>query len=270
LPLIRADVSQLRQIFMNLILNAADAIGQSPGVITLATQALDCDQDYLDGVGPTEALKPGRYVCVDVTDTGCGMSDEVRGKIFDPFFSTKTSSRGLGLAAVRGIVHNHGGCIRVYSEVGKGTTFKLLFPVPAVMEPLPSVAPAAVHPWQGHGLVLLVDDEQSLRRLGRRMLARLGFETIVASHGAEAIDIFHQHRGEIRYVLLDWTMPEMGGHETIRRLRAIDPGIRVVLTSGHAPEEVIRGLLREPFTAFVRKPYYLAELAQAFQAASGG
>jgi two-component system, cell cycle sensor histidine kinase and response regulator CckA len=268
LPQIQADVSQLRQVFMNLILNASDAIGQSPGIITLATHAMACDGDYLEGIGVGEELKPGRYVCVEVTDTGCGMSEEVRERIFDPFFSTKTASRGLGLAAVRGIVHNHGGGIRVYSELGNGTTFKLLFPVPEALEPVQPAAPM-VKPWRGHGLVLLVDDEDALRRLGRRMLARLGFETIAASNGIEALELFKQHRPRIRYVLLDWTMPEMGGNETFVELRRLDPNVRVVVTSGHAPEDIMRRLTSKPVPAFVRKPYVIAELAEAFQATSG-
>jgi two-component system, cell cycle sensor histidine kinase and response regulator CckA len=267
LPKIHADVSQLRQVMMNLIINASDAIGDAPGVITLSTSAMDCDQEYLEGAGIVEPLKPGRYVCVEVTDTGCGMSQDVRQKIFDPFFSTKTQSRGLGLAAVRGIVNNHGGGIRVYSELGKGTTFKLLFPVPDALESLQPAA-AASAAWQGHGLVLLVDDEEPLRVLGRRMLARLGFETIVAANGAEALELFKQHRDSIRYVLLDWTMPEKGGSETFSELRQLDPNVRVILTSGHAPEDVMRRLVGKPVTSFVRKPYNLAELSEAFQAAS--
>jgi two-component system cell cycle sensor histidine kinase/response regulator CckA len=267
LPKIPADVSQLRQVMMNLILNASDAIGDAPGVITLATTVMDCDQEYLDNAGIVEPLKPGRYVCVEVTDTGCGMTEDIRQKIFDPFFSTKTASRGLGLAAVRGIVHNHGGGIRVYSELGKGTTFKLLFPVLQVIQSLLPAAPAS-SAWQGHGVVLLVDDEVALRNLGRRMLARLGFETIVAANGVEALALFRQHRDRIRYVLLDWTMPEMDGSETFSELRQIDPNVRVILTSGHAPEDVMRRLVGKPVTAFVRKPYNVAELSDAFQAAS--
>lgn len=267
LPLIQADVSQLRQVMMNLIINASDAIGDSPGVITLTANAMDCDEEYLDGAGVADPLKPGRYVCVEVSDTGCGMTPEVRQRIFDPFFSTKTASRGLGLAAVRGIVHNHGGGIRVYSELGKGTTFKLLFPVPARIEPAQQVNPAPTA-WQGHGLVLLVDDEEALRTLGGRMLARLGFETLEAANGAEALQLFSQHRDRIKYVLLDWTMPEMGGGEAFTELRRLDPNVRVILTSGHAPEDVMRRLTGKPVTAFVRKPYNLAELREAFQAAS--
>jgi two-component system, cell cycle sensor histidine kinase and response regulator CckA len=268
LPEIQADVSQLRQVFMNLIINASDAIGQAPGVITLTTNVMVCDREYLDGVSTVDKLPPGQYVCVEVTDTGCGMSEEVREKIFDPFFSTKTSSRGLGLAAVRGIVRNHGGGIRLYSELGKGTTFKLLFPVPNVVETHSRTEPTATA-WQGQGLVLLVDDEAALRTLGSRMLLRLGFETLTAGNGSEALELFKVHRDRIRYVLLDWTMPEMGGSETFVELRRIDSNVRVILTSGHAPEEIMRRLTGKPVTAFVRKPYNLAELTEAFRAASG-
>jgi two-component system cell cycle sensor histidine kinase/response regulator CckA len=267
LPQIMADRSQLQQVFMNLIINASDAIGEAPGVITLAVNAMSCDRDYLDAVAYGEGLQPGRYVFAEVTDTGCGMTGEIRERIFDPFFSTKTMGRGLGLAAVRGIIRGHGGGIKVYSEAGKGTTFKLLFPVPRSLDAVVMPQPATT-PWRGEGVVLLVDDEEALRRLGRRMLLRLGFEPMVASNGSEAVHMYQAHRDIIRYVLLDWTMPEMSGGDTFVELRRIDPNVRVILTSGHAPEDVMRRLAGKPVTAFVRKPYNLEELMAAFRNAS--
>jgi CheY-like chemotaxis protein len=253
---------------MNLIINASDAIGASPGVISITTSTLDCDEEYLDGLDSAQPLAPGRYVSVEVSDSGCGMDAAVLGRIFEPFFSTKTASRGLGLAAVRGIVHKHGGGIRVYSEPGKGTTFRLLFPVPRALAPAPSESRSA-RLWRGSGLVLLVDDEEALRVLGSRMLRRLGFDTLVASNGAEALALFKDHGPRIAYVLLDWTMPEMGGAEALRELRRLDPDVRVVLASGHAPDDILQRAGVGRVLALVRKPYNLDELTRAFQQASG-
>lgn len=211
-----------------------------------------------------EPLEPGRYVSIEVSDTGCGMDAATRQKIFDPFFSTKVSGRGLGLAAVRGIVGNHKGGIRVYSELKKGTTFRLLFPVPHTLDPaLPERS--TVRTWQGKGVVLVIDDEAPLRRLGKRMLARLGFETILAENGVQGVALFRENQEKIQYVLLDWTMPEMGGGETLRELRRIDPHVRVILTSGHAPDDILRQVGVGRVSALVRKPYNQEELALAFQ-----
>ena len=267
LPRINADVSQLRQVFMNLIINASDAIGQAPGVITLSTSTLTCDREYLESADIKDRLEPGLYVCVEVADTGCGMDESVRRRIFDPFFSTKTSSRGLGLAAVRGILSKHRGGIRVYSEPGKGTTFRLLFPVPDVLhtESTPGVSATK---WQGSGVVLLVDDEALLLSVGVRMLRHLGFEALTASSGLQALDVFKKHREEIRIVVLDWTMPEMDGAETLAQMRRLDAAVPVIIVSGHAPDDLQRRLSGRRVAAIVRKPYNLDEILAAMQMAS--
>jgi CheY-like chemotaxis protein len=268
LPIINADVSQLRQVFMNLIINASDAIGQAPGVITLSTGVMTCDREYLVTVDIKDRLEPGRYVCVEVADTGCGMDESVRTRIFDPFFSTKTSSRGLGLAAVRGIMSKHGGGIRVYSEPGKGTTFRLLFPIPEVLL-AESTPPASVEKWHGSGVVLLVDDEPLLLSVGSRMLRYLGFEALTAASGLQALEAFKKHREEIRIVLLDWTMPEMDGAELLAQLRRLDASVPVIIVSGHAPDDLQRRLNGRRVAAIVRKPYNLDEISAALQMASG-
>ena len=264
LPTINADVSQLRQVFMNLIINASEAIGSSPGIVSITTSTVRCDHDYLEGFQSTQPLDPGLYVSIEVSDTGCGMNAATRQRIFDPFFSTKTAGRGLGLAAVRGIVGNHKGGIRVYSELKKGTTFRLLFPVPVSLD-LTMPEQPTTRPWQSNGWVLLIDDEAALRRLGKRMLSRLGFETMVAENGVEGLARFRENRERIQYVLLDWTMPEMGGAETLRALHRIDPHLPVILASGHAPDDILREVGVERVSALVRKPYNLEELAQAFR-----
>jgi PAS domain S-box-containing protein len=262
-PYILADTSQLRQIFMNLIINAADAIGSAPGVITVTTHVADFTREELDVQQLSASVAPGPYVIAEVTDNGIGMSEQVRNKIFDPFFSTKTMGRGLGLAAVRGIVHNHGGAISVISEIGRGTTFKLLFPVPKTSEKVVSSVPNAPMPLQGDGTVLLVDDEPALRSLGERILTRFGFEVVIAKNGRDALSAFNEYREKISIVVLDWTMPEMGGGETFERLREMSPHLPIIIASGHAAEDGFQRFSEMSSTVFVRKPYQIDDLKRA-------
>ena len=268
LPILQADASQLRQVIMNLIINASDAIGDAAGEITLRARSFTCDHAYLDRHQLSEELEPGPYVMVTVSDNGSGMDAETASKVFDPFFTTKATGRGLGLAAVRGIVKSHRGAIHVTSEPGKGTLFDLLLPVPRRLSTSPP-APIRSHAWRGEGLVLLVDDEALLRELGLRMLERLGFDVAVAASGPEAIRFLEQHRMRVRHVLLDWTMPDMGGRETLAELRRIRPELGVVVTSGNASEDILSRVDRETPTAFVGKPYRLDDLATAFQLVQG-
>ena len=173
LPSVMADATQMRQVVMNLITNASEAIGEASGVVTLSTGAMDCDERYFAGVvGDSESHPAGQYVYLEVADTGCGMDHETQRKIFDPFFTTKFTGRGLGLAAVLGIVRGHKGAVRVYSEKGKGTTFKILLPAHDRGAIAPAPGQEGVTSWRGHGLVLLADDEDSIRTLGRRLLER--------------------------------------------------------------------------------------------------
>ena len=267
LPTFDGDATQIRQIVMNMMTNASDALGSDPGVITLRTGV----------VGPTDELvtdlvagtpKPEPHVFVEVTDTGCGMDEATRARMFDPFFTTKFRGRGLGLAAVLGIVRSHHGTIQVRSSPGQGTTFRVLFPVsparPAVAPPRPSVAAPE---WRGHGLVLVVDDEEVVRKTTARMLSRVGFEPLSSADGIEAMECIRARGEELRAVILDLTMPRMGGEEVFGRIRALYPNLPVIMASGFDEKEAERRLAGQGISAFLRKPFDLHALVNALRPA---
>lgn len=261
LPLVKADATQLRQVVMNLITNASEAIGDRSGVIALATGVMDCDAEYLTGVAGTgEQLAPGQYAYLEVSDTGIGMDHATIARIFDPFFTTKFTGRGLGLAAVLGIVRGHEGGIRVYSEPGKGSVFKMLLPSRDAQAEYSTNSRPPVQDWQGHGVILLVDDEESIRSMGRRMLEKSGFTVISATDGLDALALFKLHRHEVRLVLLDMTMPHMDGEACFRELRRIDPDIKVIMTSGYNEQDIISRFVGKGLAGFVQKPYTTADL----------
>jgi len=270
LPAIEADVSQIRQVVMNLVINASEAMGEKAGTITVTTGARYCDASYLEKTRFAHDLRPGHYVYLEVADTGCGMDAATVDRIFDPFFTTKFTGRGLGLAAVLGIVRGHKGALDVHSEPRRGTTFTLLFPAAAASAE-PAAAPSdAARSWQGSGVVLLVDDEPAVRDVARRMLERLGFVVLTADDGDRALDVFRGNVERIRCVILDLTMPRLGGEETLRELRRIDPGVRVLLSSGHNEQDVIGRFTGEEISGFIQKPYQLDSLGTILRDALDG
>jgi CheY-like chemotaxis protein len=264
LPPIQADPSQIRQIVMNLIINASEAIGDRSGVITVSVGATRCDDEYLQKTELRDALSPGLYVHLEVTDTGGGMDAQTRSRIFEPFFSTKFAGRGLGLAAVLGIVRAHKGALKVYSEPGKGTTFKILFPALTEGEDAarsPDSSPLS--DWRGTGTILLVDDEESLIALGARMLEHLGFTVLTAADGLQAVDLYRERGKEIDLVLMDMTMPHMDGAEAFGELRRLNPEVRVVLASGYSHEDVASRFAGKGLDGVLQKPYTLLKLREA-------
>jgi CheY-like chemotaxis protein len=267
LPTIEGDAAQLRQVVMNLVINAAEAVGDTEGVIVVSTGVMQCDEEFLRGAGSVASLvppPPGRYVCLEITDTGCGMDAETLARIFDPFFTTKFAGRGLGLAAVLGIVRQHKGMLKVQSERGKGTAFRVLFP--ASGKTIPPATPDAAPPsWRGTGTVLLVDDEEPVRRVASKMLERCGFRVLTAGDGREAVDLFRQDSGEIVCVLLDLAMPCMNGEETFRELRRLQPGVRIILASGYSDSEVLGRFADGGLAASIEKPYELPALNALLQ-----
>lgn len=266
LPPVEADVTQLRQVIMNLVLNASEALGETSGMITVSTGVLDCDDDYLRETWLNEGLDTGIYVYLDVTDTGCGMPPETIDRIFDPFFSTKFAGRGLGMAAVLGIVRGHKGAIRVYSEINKGSTFKVLLPASGTPEERvdkDSAGPA----WWGDGQVLLVDDEATILEVGETMLRELGYDVLTAADGREAVELFREHRQGIRLVLMDLTMPHMGGEEALREMRLLDPEVRVIISSGYTEDEIAHRFLGKGLTGNLQKPFRLSALRDALRKA---
>jgi PAS domain S-box-containing protein len=264
LPSVDADASQLRQVVMNLVVNASEAIGERSGVITLSTGAMDCDRQYLSEAWLDEQLPEGMYVFIEVTDTGAGMEAETRSRIFDPFFTTKFTGRGLGLAAVLGIVRGHRGAIKVYTELGKGTTFKVLFPVSHRAEVRDEGSPVRGI-YEGKGTVLLVDDDESVRAVGRKMLERIGFTVVTASDGAEAIARFRERADDIICAIVDLTMPHVDGAETFRELRRMRPGVRVILSSGYNEQDVTQRFVGKGLAGFIQKPYQLSTLVSVLK-----
>jgi PAS domain S-box-containing protein len=260
LPAIEADPVQLRQIVMNLVINASEAIGDNEGVIGITTGALDCGADDPRTSHRAEPPPPGGYVFLEVADTGCGMDAETQARIFDPFFTTKFAGRGLGLAAVLGIVRKHRGEVKVASERGKGTTFRILVPAwaPCAARTEAEAAPPA---WRGTGTILLVDDEELVRNVAGKMLEHCGFRVLIASDGREAIDLFRQHEAEIVCVLLDLTMPRMDGEQTFRELRRLQPDVRVILASGYSDSETMQRSANEALAGALEKPYQLQSLS---------
>ena len=210
-----------------------------------------------------DSLPPGMYVHLEVTDTGCGMDAETRTRIFEPFFTTKFTGRGLGLAAVLGIVRAHRGALKVYTELGKGTTFKILFPaMEGVKGGTGNDDSAAPPDWRGEGTILLVDDEESLLALGAEMLEHLGFAVLTAADGRAALDLYRRRGEEIDLVLMDLTMPHMDGAEAFGEMRRLNPAVRVVLSSGYSREEVSARFAGNSPAGVIQKPYTIAKLKE--------
>lgn len=271
LPPLRGDASQISQVIMNLVINASEAIGETSGVIAISTGAMECSADYLRSAHADANLAPGLYLTLEVSDTGSGMDKETQSRLFEPFFTTKFTGRGLGLSAVLGIVRGHKGALRIYSEPGKGTTFKLLFPAAEVEAGPPAKKNAKdEEDWSGQGTILLVDDEETIRALGTRMLSRLGFQVLLAADGREALEVYNEHRGEIVLVLLDLTMPRMNGEETFRELRRVNPAVRVIMSSGYTENDIISRFAGKGLAGFIHKPYTLALLRDGIRAALEG
>ena len=260
LPGVEADRGQLQQVFMNLAINAAEAIG-SEGLITVGTGVQDVDEPYLRLHPELAALASGRYVCLDVRDTGCGMDEATKAKIFDPFFSTKFTGRGLGLAAVSGILRGHKSGITVSSAPGKGSCFTVLFPAITRATGKGQVVGREAS-LQGTGTVLVVDDEQVVRELARRALERHGYTVLMADGGASAIDVFKRHPGEISLVVLDLSMPNMSGEEVLPELRKIRPEVKVVVSSGYSESEAMPLFEGQRVSGFVQKPYTSKAIAE--------
>ncbi len=268
LPLIQGDPAQLRQVVMNLVVNASEAIADQSGVISVSTGAMHCDRAYLKEAYLDDERPEGRYVFIEVADNGAGMAPEVRARIFEPFYSTKFTGRGMGLAAVLGIVRSLSGAIKVYSEPGQGTTFKVLVPAVEAVETAVAAAPASAE-WRGHGTVLVADDEQAVCKVAAQMLERLGFKVLLARDGREAVEVFRKNVQSIVVVLLDMTMPHLSGEEAYREMRRIQSDVRVVLSSGYSEEDATQHWAGKGLAGFIQKPYRSAELARVLRAALG-
>ncbi|MEW5847433.1 MAG: PAS domain S-box protein [Myxococcota bacterium] len=263
LPPVEADPTQLRQVVMNLVMNANEALVEGKGTITVRTGVLPSAKADAAQYFPAETLAEGSYVFVEVQDTGCGMDAATRERIFDPFFSTKFTGRGLGLAAVLGVARGHRGALRVESAPGQGSLFRLVLPAAAgTVETTPEATPTS---WHAQGTVLVVDDDEGVRHLVKRVLERAGLQVVVARGGADAVQTYAERRGAITAAVVDLTMPGMDGVEVLRRLRELDPRARVLLMSGYNPEPVTEKLVASGNAGFLRKPFRPEQLHEAMR-----
>ncbi len=254
-PLVEGDATQLRQIVMNLITNASDALDGRDGVITIATGTIEADDALLASTYLDDGLAPGTYAYLDVTDTGTGMDAATQARIFDPFFTTKFTGRGLGLAAVLGILRGHHGAVKIETELGRGTTFRVLLPRAATAAV--AVVPMAAAPARAARakVVLVADDEPLVLNVTVRVLQAHGCRVLAARDGTEALALFVAHVAEIDVVVLDLTMPGMSGDEVFREIRQRRADARIVLTSGYDPASV-KGLVGADTRAtFLAKPW---------------
>jgi len=264
LPAIEGDSTQIRQIVMNLITNASEAMGERSGSITIKTGEMHADRSYLRSTYMDDGLEERDYVYLEVSDTGVGMDTETSGKIFDPFFTTKFTGRGLGLAAVLGIVRGHQGAIRVYSEVDRGTSFKVLFPAAGERATRQPAEPKSNEfAFRGSGRILVVDDEEMVRGVARLSLETVGYEVVTAEDGEAALEIFRREGAKIDAVLLDMSMPKMGGEEAFREMRRLRADTRVILSSGFNEEDSVDRFLGQGPDGFLQKPFQPQELIRA-------
>ncbi|MBN1867578.1 response regulator [Candidatus Sumerlaeota bacterium] len=262
LPAVRADAAQIQQVVMNLVTNASEAIGEASGNICVTTGVVQCDREFLAETSPDEDLPEARYAFIEVADTGSGMDGETRSRIFDPFFTTKFMGRGLGLAAVQGIVRSHKGVMKVFSEPGMGSTLTVFFPcLRAPLAAAPSPEETESHR-NGKGKILIVDDEETVRNVARRILEINGYSVLTANDGREGIEVFRRHAQEIAAVLLDMTMPHLSGESTFTEMRRIRPDVRVVLSSGYSESEATERFAGKGLAGFIQKPYSAKALAE--------
>jgi CheY-like chemotaxis protein len=239
--IIRANRAQISQLVVNLITNAAEAVGDGPGSVLVATQ--------------NRASEGRDRVALTITDTGRGMDSKTIARIFDPFYSTKGPGRGLGLAAVQGIVRSAAGELSVKSAVGEGSTFEVVFPAARETRRPSSAEPFAEEGFSGSGTILVADDEPLVRNVARVLLESAGFDVLEAANGVEAVALYRARAFEVRAVVLDVTMPGLGGVEALRMIREVDPGARVILSSGYDERDTIAQVDRDLGVEFLQKPY---------------
>ena len=259
-PEIKGDAGQIQQIIMNLIINAAEAIGDKNGTIrvVLTRMLVEADQVETDTFGTV--IQAGGYICLEVTDSGCGMDEETQKRIFEPFYTTKVTGRGLGMSAIHGIIKAHEGILQLTSAPGAGTSFKVCFPVPVAADAAETAAPATDALEDASGTILLVEDEEILRTMGKELLDAMGFTAITASNGREALHIYRERGGEIDAILLDLIMPVIGGIEAYHELRTISPTVPIIICSGYGVELVEGVIARDQHAGFVHKPYKPGDL----------
>jgi nitrogen-specific signal transduction histidine kinase/ActR/RegA family two-component response regulator len=258
---VEADQDQIEQVILNIYMNALQAMPDG-GTLSVGTENFTIDQDRFTPY----RVKAGDYIKITIADTGIGMDEKTQRRVFDPFFTTKEMGRGtgLGLASVYGIIKNHEGFINVFSQKNRGTRFEIYLPASLKTD---SPQQMTVEEFSlGHETVLLVDDEEMIIDVGKRMLEKLGYKTLTAVNGAEAIDIYQEHGEKIDLVILDMVMPKISGGETFDRLKHINPDINVILCSGYSIDGQATEILNRGCRAFIQKPFNLKMLSQHIRA----
>ncbi len=254
-PKVEADPSQIQQLIMNLVTNASEAIGEeTSGLITVRTGLQHLDEHYIRNLALAFPVEPGLFATLEVSDTGCGMTAETQSRMFDPFFTTKFTGRGLGLSAMTGILRSHLGSLKIYSEVGRGSTFKLFLPAVAQDWAEPALH-ADLSAWRTTGRVLVVDDEAGARGVTRQMAEHLGLEVLEAGDGREAVELFQIHHGTLALVVMDLTMPHMDGRHAYRLMREVDDRVPVILTSGYSEADAAQAFVGKGLAGFLQKPF---------------
>ncbi len=257
---IEGDSSQLSQIFMNLIVNASESLNNKEGFVKIKTDLVYLKKDFLKNTNINYSNKEGEYILIEITDNGCGIEKDKLSKIFEPFYTTKFTGRGLGLSAVVGIVKNHNGIIKVESELNKGTTFKIYFPVSKNIVTSENVTEK--QSFKGKGLILLIDDEEIIRKSGKQILEHINFEVITASNGLEGIELFKKFKNEIECVILDLIMPNMDGKEVFEHLIKIDENVNVILCSGYSESDIEKYFENKKISGILEKPYKINQLKE--------
>ncbi len=264
LPLVEGEAAQLSQVIMNLISNAAEALPEGKGRLSIRTGTISITH-HSSEILFAETMPLGDHVFFEVSDSGCGMDKETIDRIFDPFFTTKFTGRGLGLAAVAGIVRGHRGGIRVESEAGRGTTFQVIFPALAAKAAIPGPETSANHTFKLHGIALVIDDDEGVRELASEVLLRAGMKVLTATDGHEGVKLFEHHADEISIVLLDRTMPSLSGADTFKAIHAIRANAKIVLVSGYSEERVTAELGSCTLAGFLKKPFEPEDLLKRVQ-----
>ena len=254
LPVIHGDGAQLRQLLTNLIINASEAMGGRPGTITVRTGAMYANREYLDGTRLSPDMPEGEYIFLEVADNGCGMTQKTLAKIFDPFFTTKFTGRGLGLAAGLGIIRGHCAALKVVSEPGCGSSFRVLLPGNGA-RPRQSELPFPRSASISAGTILVVDDEEFVRRLTHQILESAGYEVLLASDGQDGVNKYAESAARIDAVVLDLTMPRMDGAQAFREIRKVRPDARVLVMSGFAEDQVTAHFSDHSPGWFIQKPF---------------
>lgn len=270
IPPVTVDASQIRQVVMNLIINASESIGESQGevLVFLAKRMVKADQHTYDYLG--NIILPGWYACLEVTDNGCGMDNETQRRIFEPFYTTKFTGRGLGMSAVLGIVNGHKGALQLFSKPGTGSTFKVYIPIQIGEDCVNESPPqAALNSWKSKGTVLLVEDEEEVQIVGKMMLEELGFSVLKASNGEEGLEMFQNHIADISFVITDIGMPVMDGYSLFRELKQLKPDLPVIISSGFGDNDIAAHIPREKIAGIVGKPYNLDQLAEVLKVIVG-